>query len=422
MLQVMTQASREFQIFTKPTGAICNLACKYCYYLEKESLYPGSESPRMSEKTLEAYIKQHISAAPGTTVNFSWHGGEPTLMGLDFYKRIVDLQHQHCPSHRRTTNSIQTNGFQLDESWCQFFAEEKFTVGLSLDGPQAMHNEYRVTRGQKTTHAQVMRTFGLLQKHQVPVDILCVVHALNVEHPLEVYRFFKQLKVTYLGLLPLVERQPDNANTVTERTVPAEAFGVFLSTIFDEWKQRDIGRVIVQTIEEAIKTGLGEEHALCIFRKQCGDVPVVEHNGDFYSCDHYVTPDYRLGNILNKPLVDMLESPEQKAFGQAKWDTLPQYCLDCEVLEMCHGECPKNRFIQTPDGESGLNYLCVGYRKFFNHCQSFVDEISRQAQKRQASAVSSSPKPPPASTRTVGRNDPCPCGSGKKYKKCCLGR
>jgi len=419
----MTKASREFQIFTKPVGATCNLACRYCYYLEKAALYPKETSNRMSDVTLEAYIKQHISASPGTTVNFSWHGGEPTLMGLDFYRQIVDLQQKHRPTHQRITNSIQTNGLLLDENWCRFFAEQDFTVGLSLDGPREMHDDYRVTRANKPTHKQVLLGYDLLQKHQVPVDILCVVHALNVEHPIEVYRFFKQLKARYIGFLPLVEHQPDTENKVSDRSVPAEAFGQFLSSIFDEWKQRDIGRVTVQTFEEAIKPGLGQEHALCIFRKRCGDVPVIEHNGDFYACDHYVEPEYRWGNLHRTSLVDLLEYPEQKAFGDAKWDTLPQYCLDCEVLEMCHGECPKNRFIQTPDGENELNYLCAGYRSFFNHCRSFADEIGRLSHRRETSqtAPRTMAKNDP-SFQNVGRNDPCPCGSGKKYKKCCLGK
>ena len=423
----MTESSREFQIFVKPTGATCNLGCRYCYYLEKESLYhdkglyPRSASTRMSADTLELYIQQHIEAFPGTPINFSWHGGEPTLMGLDFYRRVVSLQKRHQPPNKRITNTIQTNGLLLDEEWCRFFAAENFTVGLSLDGPRELHDEYRVTKARKPTHQQVVEAYHILRKHQIPVDILCVVHALNVNHPIEVYRFFKQLKASYIGFLPLVERHPKEAGTVSQRSVPADAFGRFLSAIFDEWKSRDIGKVTIQTIEETVKTGLGQEHALCIFRKTCGDIPVIEHNGDFYSCDHYVEPAYRLGNILQIPLVEMLESPEQKRFGQAKWNTLPQYCLDCDVLEMCHGECPKNRFIQTPDGESGLNYLCTGYKIFFNHCRSFVEEIGRQSRQPQPSIRPPEiPSKSTASFQDVGRNDPCPCGSGKKYKKCCL--
>jgi uncharacterized protein len=250
-----------------------------------------------------------------------------------------------------------------------------------------------------------------------------VVHAENVQHPTEVYRFFKEIEAPYIGFLPLVEPQPDGNGGVSHRTVPAEALGNFLCAIFDEWKSRDIGRVKVQIFEEAARTAFGQEHALCIFRKTCGDVPVVEHNGDFFSCDHFVDTKHRLGNIQEIPLVDLLESRAQKAFGQAKWDTLPRYCQACEVLDMCHGGCPKDRILHTPDGEAGLNYLCAGYKRFFTHCQPFVAELS--ALWRRQSLEQQIPLPQAQDARVspkTGRNDPCPCGSGRKYKKCCLGK
>jgi uncharacterized protein len=419
----MVKASREFQVFAKPGGSICNLDCHYCYYLKKEHLYPKGESFRMPDHILEAYIIQHIAASPGSVINFSWHGGEPTILGLEYFRKIVALQRKHQPPNRRITNGIQTNGTLLDEDWCRFLAAEGFAVGLSLDGPQEMHDRYRITKSRNPTHKQAMQGYKLLRQHQIPCDILCVVHAQNVQHPAEVYRFFKQIKAQYVEFLPLVEPQPDEEGGVSHRTVPAEALGNFLCMIFDEWMRQDIGRVKVQIFEEAARTAFGQEHALCIFRRTCGDVPVIEHNGDFFSCDHFVDAQHRLGNIQETPLVDFLESPAQRAFGQAKLDTLPRYCEGCKVRDMCHGGCPKDRILRTPDGELGLNYLCAGFKRFFTHCQPFVAELSalwrRQSLERQRPPVQ--PKRAQASTET-GRNDPCPCGSGKKYKKCCLGK
>jgi uncharacterized protein len=419
----MVKASREFQVFAKPGGSICNLDCHYCYYLNKENLYPKGESFRMPDDILEKYIIQHIDASPGSVINFSWHGGEPTLLGLDYFRKIVELQHKHQPPHRRITNGIQTNGTLLDEDWCHFLAAEDFSVGLSLDGPKEMHDRYRVTKGQKPTHKQAMRGYELLRKHKVPCDILCVVHAQNVQHPTQVYQFFKQIKAQTIEFLPLVESQPDNEGGVSPRTAPAEALGNFFCTIFDEWIRQDIERIKVRIFEEAARTAFGQEHSLCIFRKTCGDVPVVEHNGEFFSCDHFVNQKHRLGNIQEAPLVDFLESPAQRAFGQAKWDTLPRHCQSCEVLNMCNGGCPKDRILRAPDGEAGLNYLCAGYKRFFTHCQPFISELSALWRKQSLGQdiPLSQPKAAPPTVKP-GRNDPCPCGSGKKYKKCCLGK
>ncbi len=260
-----------------------------------------------------------------------------------------------------------------------------------------------------------MRDYDLLQQYRVPTEILCVVNCSNVQQPLPVYRFFKQLNAGYITFLPLVERQPGTENGVTPETVPSGAFGEFLCAIFDEWASRDIGKIKIQIIEEATRTAFNQEHTLCIFKKRCGGVPVVEHNGDFYSCDHYVDPDHFLGNILDRSLAELLDSPEQKAFGQAKLDTLPHYCRQCEVRDMCNGECPKNRFIRTPDGEDGLNYLCAGYKKFFTHCKPFVNEVAAQWQRQLSEQQGSVHQ-----AVRVDRNDPCPCGSGKKYKNCCM--
>ncbi len=427
----MVKASREFQVFVKPMGSVCNLNCHYCYYLKKINLYPKEESFRMSDSVLEEYIVQHIAASSGSVINFSWHGGEPLLLGLDTFRKIVALQHKHQPRHQRITNGIQTNGTLLDEDWCRFLADEGFAVGLSLDGPQGMHDRYRVTKDENPTYHETMRGYRLLRQHRIPCDILCVVHAENVESPTEVYRFFKQIEAPYIGFLPLVEPQPDGKGGVSRRTVPAEALGNFLCTIFDEWKSRDIGRVKVQIFEEVARTAFGQEQALCIFRKTCGDIPVVEHNGDFFSCDHFVDTKHRLGNIRETPLVDLLESRAQRAFGQAKLDTLPRTCRTCEVLDMCHGGCPKDRLLDTPDGEAGLNYLCAGYKRFFAHCRPFVAELSalwRRQSRQESPPESHAQQTPPVQAKDArvspkpGRNDPCPCGSGRKYKKCCMGK
>ena len=372
----MAKVSREFQVFVKPIGSLCNLDCHYCYYLKKEHLYPEGETFQMPNEILEDYIVQHIDASPETVIRFSWHGGEPTVLGLDYFREVVELQRKHQPPDRRIANGIQTNGTLLDEDWCRFFAREGFAVGLSLDGPQEMHDRYRVTKDQKPTHEQTMRGYELLQKHGVYTDILCVVNAHNVRFPLQVYRFFKQINARYITFLPMVEPQPEAEGGVSPISVPAEAWGAFLCTVFVEWRGKDIGRVKVQIFEEATRTAFNQEHSLCIFRPTCGDIPVVEHNGDFYSCDHFVDVEHRLGNIEETPLVELLESPAQRAFGEAKLETLPRYCRECRVRAMCNGGCPKNRFLMTPDGEPGLNYLCAGYKRFFTHCQPFVSEVA----------------------------------------------
>jgi len=419
----MVKASREFQVFAKPVGSICNLDCHYCYYLKKEHLYPDGESFRMPDDILEEYIIQHINASPNPVISFSWHGGEPTVLGLDYFRKIVALQRKHQPSSRRITNGMQTNGTLLDEEWCRFLTEEGFAVGLSLDGPKELHDRYRVTKDHKPTYEQTMRGYRLLQQHRIYCDILCVVNAHNVRYPTEVYRFFKQIKAQYVTFLPMVDPQPDAESGVSHITVSAEAWGVFLCTIFDEWKSRDIGMVKVQIFEEAARTAFGQEHSLCIFRPTCGDVPVIEHNGDFFSCDHFVDAEHCLGNIRETPLVDLLESPAQRAFGQAKLETLPRYCRECEVRAMCNGGCPKNRFLQTPDGEAGLNYLCAGYKRFFTHCQPFVAEIATLWRRQNLEGQMPRAQVTGARTYTkTGRNDPCPCGSGKKYKNCCMGK
>jgi len=366
----------DFQVFVKPVGASCNLACSYCYYLDKSELLAESGIHRMSDDLLESYIKQHIQASSEQTIFFSWHGGEPTLAGLEYFRRIVEIQKKHLPQNRFLLNGIQTNGTLLNDEWCQFLKKENFIVGISIDGPEKFHSINRFRKGGQSCFDEVVRGFHLLKTYEIPCEILCVVNAQNVKFPLEVYRFFKNLKAEFLTFIPLVERLSRESNQVSERTVPAKAFGEFLCVLFDEWKTLDIGTVKIQIFEEALRTAFGIEHSLCIFKPVCGRVPVVEHNGDFYSCDHFVEPAHWVGNIGQTSLSELLESSHQKAFGQTKLNSLPEYCLKCEVLSMCNGACPKDRFIKTPKDESGLNYLCEGYKLFFNHCKPFVEEVA----------------------------------------------
>jgi len=417
-----TGASKAFQVFVKPAGARCNLGCDYCYYLSKNDLYPQATLQRMPEDLLEAYIVQQMEAAPDSTGNFFWHGGEPTLLGLDYFRRITELQRKHQRPDMKITNGIQTNGLFIDEDWCRFFAAEGFSVGISIDGPPALHDAYRLTRDRKTTHRQVMQGYRLLLRYGVPVDILCVVHDRNVREPAAVYQFFREIKAQYISFIPLVEPDITAPNGVGPRTVPSEAFGTFLCAVFDAWVRQDIGRIVVQIFEEAARPFSGQDHSLCVFRETCGDVPVIEHNGDFYCCDHFVTPEYRLGNIRGTALAALLEHPAQQSFGRNKRDKLPQDCRECDVLAMCHGGCPKDRIILAPHGEGSRNYLCAGYQKFFRHCRPYFFDLatlrmSGQPPERLMEHVRNTDL---KARPVVGRNDPCPCGSGKKYKRCCF--
>ncbi|MFZ0889102.1 MAG: anaerobic sulfatase maturase [Candidatus Binataceae bacterium] len=406
----------------KPAGAVCNLDCGYCYYLAKQALYPKGELPRMRDDLLESYIVQHIEACPKDVIFFLWHGGEPTILGLDYFRRIVELQRKHRPAGRQILNGIQTNGTLLDEEWCRFLAAERFEVGISIDGPRELHDCYRVTRGGRASHKQVMQSYRLLKRYRVPCDVLCVVHRVNVGQPTAVYRFFSEIGADVLQFLPLVMRRGETE--VSAETVPAEAYGSFLCAIFDEWVKRDIGRIAIQNFDEALRPFLGVEHALCVFKETCGDVVVVEHNGDFYSCDHFVAPQHLLGNIRERPLVEMLEDPAQQEFGRNKRDGLPRYCRECEFLKSCNGGCPKDRFVLTPEGDQGLNYLCPGLKKFFSHSRPNLQKIASLMRSGVAveQLVHHLRSESGEATPQAGRNDPCPCGSGRKYKKCCLGR
>jgi uncharacterized protein len=372
----------------KPSGAVCNLDCTYCFFLSKEMLYPGDRF-RMADDVLRAWIRQTIEAHQTPDITLAFQGGEPTLMGVDFFRRAVAHAREVAGPRRQLELVIQTNGTLLDEKWAEFLHEERFLVGLSMDGPAAMHDAYRVDKRGGPTYDRVRAAWDLLARYEVDTNILCTVHAANADHPLEVYRHFRdELGARYLQLIPIVERATPETlgeanlgwrigvgrplytqagELVTERTVQPEQWGRFLTAIFDEWVQRDVGTVFVQTFDAALASWLGIGSSLCIFRETCGDALALEHNGDLYSCDHFVEPEHLLGNIMDTHVVELVASPKQRAFGQAKADTLPAYCRSCDVKFACNGECPRNRFAHTPDGEPGLNYLCAGYKDFFRH-------------------------------------------------------
>ena len=368
-----TLLTEDFQVFIKPVGARCNLRCSYCYYMDKGDIYGSVVTTIMNDETLENCIRQHFLSSSGETVLFTWHGGEPLLAGIDFYKKVLSIQKRYLPQGKSFLNGIQTNGTMLTKEWCKFLSGNGFTIGISIDGPEIFHDLLRNTSNNYGSFEKTLRGYRLLREHGVNPEILCVVSACNVVHPLVVYDFFKRLGANYITFLPLVEKRDAG---VSPESVPALEFGLFLAAIFDEWIKKDIGAVKIQIFEEALRTAFNQEHSLCIFREHCGGVPVIEHNGDFYPCDHYVDNNRRLGNINEHPLDYFLNHPVQKAFGDAKSDTLPQYCISCEVKNMCNGECPKNRFITSPDGEHGLNYLCEGYQYFFNHCKPFIDSVT----------------------------------------------
>jgi uncharacterized protein len=372
--------ANDFQIFVKPVGASCNLACSYCYYLTKSDLYPGSGTLKMSGDILEKYIKQHIEASTDSTILFSWHGGEPLLAGIDFYKKAVALQKKYLTSGSTAVNGIQTNGTLLDDEWGNFLKSENFIAGISIDGPADLHDKHRITPAGQKTFEKVLKGYEILRKHEITTEILCVLSSENSSYPSKVYNFFREIGAIYLTFLPLVESDNSKASGVTDESVRPEKYGQFLSVVFDDWIRHDIGKIKIQIFEEALRSAFNQEHTLCIFKVDCGGVPVIEHNGDFYSCDHFVDKDHLIGNINKSTCADLLASHRQKAFGSAKSKTLPRYCLDCEVLSMCNGECPKNRFVQSPDGEHGLNFLCEGYKIFFRHCIPIINMLKKLQQ------------------------------------------
>ena len=427
-----------FHVMAKPTGALCNLRCAYCFYLEKEGLYPGKGAPVMSDAVLEAHVRDYIAAHDAPEVTFAWQGGEPTAAGLDFFRRAVALQREHAGG-RTIHNTFQTNGILVDDEWAAFFKEQDFLVGLSLDGPQEVHDAYRLDARGKGTHDRVMRALECLKRHEVEFNTLTCVHHESAARPLEVYRFLRRHGSGHMQFIPIVERIPDAPDpdgltlsrpgaASTGQVAPwcptPEEYGRFLTTIYDEWVREDVGRVYVQLFEVTLEAWMGMPPSLCLFREHCGFAMALERNGDLYACDHYVYPEYRLGNILETNVRELAASEAQTRFGRDKADTLPGYCRECPVHFVCRGECPKHRFTTAPTGEPGLNYLCAGYRRFFTHVAPSMRFMAGElrAQRPPANVMEWVRRQEREAPPAAGPNDPCPCGSGRKYKKCCGGR
>ncbi len=430
-----------FQVMAKPSGASCNLRCTYCFYTEKERLYGGATRLQMSPEVLESFIRQYIASQNTPEVQFAWQGGEPTLLGIDFFKTALALQARYAAG-KKITNTIQTNGTLLTEEWCRFFKANNFLVGLSIDGPQAYHDRYRMQAGGRRTFEAVMAGVECLRKHKVAFNTLTVVNDHNARRPLEVYRFLKQIGDGHMQFVPAVERMPDDAAAeigldlamppsgeaqaaeapVTPWSVTPQRLAEFYIKVFDEWVRHDVGQVFVQFFDVALGNWMGAGAGLCHFAPTCGRALALEHNGDLYACDHYVYPRYRLGNIMETPLVDLTASDAQRSFGQAKQGRLPRFCRLCEVRPACHGDCPKHRFALSPEGEPGLSYLCPAYKAVFSHMAPYLKIMADLVQTGQPASdivqIMQLQRGRRGAT-TPGRNAACPCGSGKKFKRCC---
>jgi uncharacterized protein len=410
-------------VMAKPVGPVCNFDCGYCYYLGKTNLFPPGERYRMDHAVLEAYVRALIAASPGPVVNFVWHGGEPTLAGTSFYAEAVALQERYLPQGWSCENNLQTNGSLLDDAWCAFLAEHRFSVGISIDGPSFLHDAARPDRRGRPTHARVMRGLHNLRAHGIEPDVLCTLNARNAPHPREVYRFFLSEDVRWLQFLPVVSRDPQGS--VSPWSVSPEAMGEFLCAVFDEWVRHDVGRIGVQNFLEGLLVATGKCANLCVVAETCGRVLAVEHEGGVYSCDHFVDSAHRLGDVASDGIGALVEGARQRSFGAAKRDLLPAYCRACPVLALCNGGCPKDRFARTPDGEAGLNYLCAGYRRYFGHVQPYLARLAALVRFGRPPAtimdeLAVAERDERRRWRETARNDPCPCGSGAKYKHCCL--
>jgi uncharacterized protein len=405
----IVKGQRRFNVMAKPVGPTCNLDCAYCYYLSKERLLGLSGHQPMPDDILEKFIRDYISDNDAPQIEFEWQGGEPTLLGVEFFRKVVDLQKKYCPPHKRVLNSLQTNGVLLDDQWCRFLRENRFLVGLSIDGPKKLHDAYRVTKGGQPTFDRVFAAAKLLKKHGVEFNSLTVINRLNAKRPLDVYRFLsREVGARIIQFIPLVEPRgfetvaprhwdestlpivetprakpgtPDSM--VTDWTVDPDDFGAFLCKVFDDWYQRDLGRHFVNVFESCAAVWMGRSAQICVFHEFCGKALLLERDGNLYSCDHFVYPEFRLGNILEQPLVDTVFSGRQVRFGFAKTDTLPQYCRECEYLFACWGECPRNRFVRSPEGEPGLNYLCPGLQRFFVHADERLKQIAKESHTQQ---------------------------------------
>jgi uncharacterized protein len=388
-------APPAFHVLVKPAGAACNLACEYCFYLSKGRLYPNSHF-RMPDEVLEAYIQQLLSSQQMPEINVAWQGGEPTLMGLDFFRRSIELARKYKRPGQQVHYALQTNGTRLDDEWCAFFKEHNFLIGLSMDGPPEMHNAYRGDKARQGSYDQVRHGWDLLQKHNVDTNILCAVHTANSSHPVEVYRFFRDdLQARFIQFIPIVEKtQPETpvaehhlplpkSQLVSSRSVKSKQYGRFLIDVFEEWVHHDVGTVFVQIFDSALASWCRIPASVCIFQETCGLSLILEHTGDLYSCDHFVEPEHCLGNILKTPMIELVTSSAQRQFGLDKRDRLPVCCLTCDVKFACHGECPRNRFLRTPGGglrggdEEGLNFLCAGYQLFYHHIDHSMRIMAR---------------------------------------------
>ncbi len=361
----------------KPIGPRCNLRCVYCFYREKEVLYGANEKWRMTDEVLDSYVRKYLEALRHRPeVMFAWQGGEPTLMGVDFFRRAVELQHRYKRPDQRITNSFQTNGILVNDQWCRFFRENDFLVGLSLDGPPEVHDRWRVDPDQKPTSHRVLRTLQRLQDHEVEFNVLCSVHSTNAARPHDVYRFYRERGVEFVQFIPIVVPVPGKPGEVTGVSVTPEAWGDFMCGVFDEWVRQDVGKIFVQSFDMALAAWMGYPAPLCVFSEVCGRALVIEHNGDIYSCDHFVTEDHRLGNILDRPLTEIIDAEKQIAFGLAKRDKRPESCRHCPYDFVCRGGCPKNRLAPPPGEDESINHLCEGYKRFFKHIDPFMRQMA----------------------------------------------
>ena len=382
--------AKPLYVMLKPTGAHCNLACKYCYYLEKNKLYPTAQRHLMSDEILEQFTREYIEAQTMSQVLFTWHGGEPLLRSIDFYRKALSLQQKYAGG-RRIDNVIQTNGTLLTDEWCEFFAQNHWLVGISIDGPQPDHDHYRLTAAGKPSWQKVMQGIKLLKKHGVEWNAMAVVNADNANHPLEFYRFFKENGCQFLQFTPIVERLTRHEDgrtlasladkdeiSLSEASVAPEQWGYFLCAIFDEWVRKDVGKIFVEIFDCTLANWMGISPGICAYSKECGHAGVMEHNGDVYSCDHFVFPEYKLGNIRDHSLIDMLYGEQQQEFSRLKHSSLPRQCKECDMEFACHGECPKNRFMKDKYGDSGLNYLCPGYYHYYQHVAPYMDYMKQE--------------------------------------------
>ncbi len=413
------RAREPFVVMAKPVGPICNLACTYCYYLDTRRSYQRPHRFRMPDAVLERYVRQYIEASPGPVVHFVWHGGEPTLAGLGFYRRATDLQRRYLPEGWTVWNNIQTNGTLLDDEWCAFLAEQHFAVGLSVDGTALAHDSFRRHRNGRRTYDQVVAAVGRLRHHGVQPDLLCTVTPTIAGDPLGAYRALRTMGGTFLQFLPIVRRGPDGQ--LTPESVSPQAYGRFLCAVFDEWVSHDLGTLVVQLFGEAARAWAGQVPSLCVMAPTCGRVLVLEHDGAVYACDHFVDPAHRLGDMGIVHLGELADTPALLRFGAGKRDHLPAQCRACPWLAACNGGCPKDRFAVAADGEPGLNYLCEGLRRFFAYADPVLQDLAHMAARgrRPGDLMTKMRARTRARWRGIGRNDPCPCGSGSKAKRCC---